>query len=198
MKEMLRLLLEHNPRHYVRIKLLGNEYKVCARCLGTYTGGVISFIIFFLLCFSGFNTSFFHIFVLSWVLALFCFFDWVTVKAHLRSGSNVMRIISGLCLGTAISMWFWLLPASWLYRITSLGLIMTVFSLIVFAVNYKEFKDGKFDKYYDFFVSPKRTYACDLGCCTTTCCLFPQYVCYAALICCCCCCPIALYLILRR
>lgn len=196
---LLHLLLEHNPRHYTPVRIFGEKYNICSRCLGIYSGGIVSFIIFVLLGFYGYSFDFSLIFLLSWVLASICIFDWAGAKTSLWSGDNRVRIISGVCLAVAVNMWAFLLPVSMFDRFWSLFVIGTTFGILVMFVNYRELKKGLFDEYQNFFLKYNRIYCCDLGCCTTICCVLPQYLIYVSIILCCCVCPILLIcLIFKR
>lgn len=198
MKQILKMLIEHNPRHYTKLNLFGEQYKVCSRCLGMWTAGIISFFIFAFVYLSGFTFEFYHVSSIAFGLAFICFFDWISAKTSLRTGdNNISRIITGGFLGVAISMWIWLLPVPWLFRILSLALISLCFSIIVFLVNYHEMKQGLFDCYEEYFHNYKRMYEC--GCCGASCCALPTYCCYGAIIICCCICPaLVCYLLVKK
>jgi hypothetical protein len=199
-KQMFRLCVEHNPRHYTPIKIFDETYNVCSRCLGMWTVGLISFFSFALLYFYGFVFDFYQIFFISIGLGFICFIDWISAKTPFRNGNNNnTRIVSGAFLGIAVSMWFWLLPVDWFTRIATLVLIQIFFTAIVVTVHLKEFKKGLFDIYDDFFLKYKKTHmCCDLGCCGTTCCMLPQYCCYGAIVCCCCICPIVICAVYKK
>jgi len=191
------MLLEHNPRHYTPVKLFGETYNICSRCLGTYSMGIISFIVFAIIHFYGFTFSFYQIALPALGMGFICFIDWISSKTSFWQGDNKVRILTGGFLGVAISMWFWLLPVDLFTRIWTLIVIEAVFSSIVFFVNYHEIKKGLFDMYSDYFNNRYgNQYMCE--CCGTVCCLGPKLCCYASLILCCCICPIVLCLLLRK
>jgi len=195
LNQYIRLLLEHNPRHYTNIRGIN----VCSRCLGSWTAGLISFIIFGIIYYLGYVFDFWQIFLISMTLGLLCFFNWIAGKTQTIKVGNSSRIISGIFLGTAVSMWFWLLPISWFDRILSLLVIETVFTVIVAVVNYHEFKQGMFNIYESWYQQRyKLIGCCDLGCCGTACCLGPKICCILSMVLCCCCCPILLCFIFKK
>ena len=195
LNQYLRLLLEHNPRHYTNIR----GYKVCSRCLGSWIAGLVSFVIFGIIFYLGFVFGFWQVALISLTLGFLCFFNWVSCKTKILSMGNTSRIISGVFLGTGISLWFWLLPVDWFTRIWTLLLIETVFTIIVVIVNYHEFKHGLFDMYQDWYNKRyNKMFCCDLGCCSTVCCMGPKICCILSFVLCCCCCPILLFLLLKK
>jgi uncharacterized membrane protein len=202
MKHIIKMMVEHNPRHYTPIRILGEKYNVCSRCLGTWTAGIISFFVFAGVYFSGHVFEFYQIALLALGLAFICFIDWVSAKTSLRTGSNnTTRIVTGGCLGVGINLWFWLLPVPWVYRILSLMLLSLFFSVVIFIVNYHELKQGLFDCYNDFFNSRKRIYDCSCagGCCGASCCALPEICCYGLILGCCCICPALIcYLLIKK
>jgi len=198
--DIIEAILEHNPRHFIRMNLFGKEYKVCSRCLGTWTLGILSFITFGIMYYLGFRYSFYPIFLLSLVLALVCFADWISAKTPLWNGNNYVRVMTGAMLGISISLWFWFLPLPWIPRILSLLVIEAVFSMIVFLVKYREMKNGLYEIYEEYYIKKfgNKIYCCDCGCCSTACCAGPQLCCIIGLICCCCVCPIMIYMLMKK
>jgi len=195
LNQYLRFILEHNPRHFTNIK----GVNVCSRCLGSWTAGLVSFIIFGLIYYLGYVFEFWQIFLISISLGMLCFFNWIAGKTKVLSVGNTSRIISGIFLGTGISLWFWLLPVDWFTRILLLFVIEMIFTSIVAIVNYHEFKQGLFDSYNSWYQNRyKLIGVCDLGCCGTVCCLGPKICCILSMVLCCCCCPILLCLVLKK
>ena len=188
-------LLEHNPRHFTEVKILGEQYQFCSRCLGMYSVGVISFILLGI-AHLYISLDFWEVIIVSWLLASVCIADWILTKTRYWKGNNKSRIISGASLGIATSFYFWLLPIDWLPKIASLLLFETVFGILIFLVNYREMKLGLFeisDKFQNKLAN--KIFCCDCGCCSTVCCL-GKMMCWIALIGCCCCCPILIILLL--
>ena len=68
-RQIIKETIEHNPNHYITIKLLGKEIRPCARCFGQWLG-----IVFSLIFTSPFWLGFLHannftaVFVISWIL----------------------------------------------------------------------------------------------------------------------------------
>ena len=196
-------LLEHNPRHYTQIK----NYKLCSRCLGMYTAGVISFIIFAILSLY-IHLGFWEVFITSWILASFCIIDWSFSKikillgktsiTHVTTG-NKNRLITGALLGVGISFYFWVLPSSWLFRLLSLWLYGLIFFIVTFMVNYHEMKNGLLELSEEFFKKSENQVfeCCCLSCCGATCCM-GKICCMIGAILCCCCCPILILLLLFK
>ena len=100
--------LEHNE-HYTTIHLFGKPINTCSRCLGMYSGMLITLPIVILLSFIG-TYDFWHIFGFAWFLALFPIADWATVKAGLWKGNSNVRIATGFMLGAAGFIYLFLLP----------------------------------------------------------------------------------------
>lgn len=192
------LIFEHNPRHHIPIKIFGKKYDICARCLGTYTIGLSSFIIFGLLHIYGLSLSIYQVSLLSMGLAFICFIDWISAKTHIWDGNNKTRIVTGAFLGTAISLYFWFMPIPWIPRILSLLTIEILFGGIIVAVNYREYKKGLYDQYIEFYQRRyNKIFCCNLGCLGTCCTGIPTML-LVFLVGCCCICPIILIIGFRR
>ena len=163
-------ILDHG-HHHVFI----GKHRFCARCLGTYGIGAVSFIIALWLYMIGLQYSFWSIFILSWVLAGICLFDWLSIKLKLREGSNGIRFISGACLGIAYSMYIWLLPIPWFTKLVSLAIINSSFAVIVYYVRCKEHNVSLLEParlMEELLFEHKRTYCCEpCSCCgSASCC----------------------------
>jgi len=194
---MAKMVIEHNPRHYTTINILGEKFNACSRCLGSWSAGLISFFVFGLIHYLGFSFEFWHIFSICWIFASFTIIDWTSAKLNIWVGNGKVRIVTGMFLGISVSMWFWLLPIPLFQRLLSLVLIEAVFGFIVFVVNYHEMRSGMFDVYNDFYEQRYSKIMC-LGCCDTVCCMGPKICCYASLALCCCCCPLLICLIMKK
>jgi len=196
--DLISLILEHNPRHYIPIKLFNKKYNICARCLGIYTSGIISFIFFGLLHLSGFSLSFYQVSLLSMGLAFICLIDWISAKTYIWDGNNHIRLLTGCFLGTAVSLYFWFMPIPWIPRIISLLTIEIICGTLIIAVNYKEYKKGLYDRYMEFYQKRyNKIFCCDLGCLGTCCAGIPTIL-LIFLVGCCCICPIILIVGFKR
>jgi len=181
--------LEHNPNHYIRVHLFGREYRFCSRCLGMYSVGSISSVVFALLYFYGVSLPFWFVFSTSWILALFCFVDWGSVKLGWRTGSNRMRVITGGLLGVGLSFYFWLLPVSWTVRLVTLILYQVVFGAIVYVVHCRE---RGFSVFEPFKTTPDKLWCINCsGCCP--CCCNAQSCATPCMVLCCCCLPLMMF-----
>lgn len=188
-------LLEHHPEHHIKLKIMGETFKPCSRCLGQYIIGIPFYMIFAVLYLTGYTLSFTTVFTLSWVLAGLTLLDWGSVEIlHIRQGNNTTRLITGGTLGIGISMYFWMLPTSWMFKLGTLTIYFLTISLITFATNCKkqginplaEINKG-IDNIWSLLAHPKRFWVactccpcCSTGCCcgTTSCC--PMVLCLFA------------------
>jgi len=205
--------LEHNPEHYIKLKMFGETLKPCARCFGQYVIGVPFYFLFAFLYFAGYTFDFTLIFSLSWILALSTIMDWASVEIfHLRKGHNTSRLITGGMLGIGISMYFWLLPTTWFMRISTLLVYAFLFTLLTFSVRCKKHNINPLDEIrnmkrniwdtkdsiWDLLTNPSKIYCCNCcgpGCCCCPCgagssgCMAP--LCLVSCLCCpCLCCPL--------
>lgn len=136
--------LEHNKQHYTTIHLFGKTINACSRCLGMYSGMLITVPMVILLSFIG-TYNFWHIFGLSWLLASFSIVDWATVKAGLRKGNNNVRMATGFMLGSAGLIYLFLLPINVVspvgfgFKYLTLCMYGFAFSMIHYGVKCREF-----------------------------------------------------------
>jgi len=134
--------LEHNE-HYTTVHLSGRSINACSRCLGMYSGMLISLPIVILLSFIG-TYNFWHIFGLAWLLASFSIIDWSIVKAGLWKGNNNVRIVTGFMLGAAGFIYLFLLPItvispiSFGFKYATLCIYGFVFSMAHYGVKCRE------------------------------------------------------------
>lgn len=130
MKKLINIvvkLLEHNPEHGTKINVLGKEINFCSRCLGMYTSAFICYFLFaYIYLYTNISFSFWFVFFMSAILGSVTLVDWVSVSFFNRKGDNKIRIIAGVLLGVAGTFYFWLLPESWLFKISTL-----IFYLII-------------------------------------------------------------------
>lgn len=130
-KELILEYIEHNPRHYFKVKIKGEEIRPCARCTGIWLGWLVGFIIvspFWLNLV--FIDNFILIFVIAWLLALPNIIDWSTVKIGLRQGNNKIRGVAGFLYGLGVMVYIFILPANILLKIGSYGLYEAFFYII--------------------------------------------------------------------
>jgi len=136
---------EHNEEHYVTLNLAGENVYACSRCLGAYLSALVCWFAFGAMYFLGiFPLSFIEVFVISMVLGSLTLGDYITVDIlHRRKGNNKVRFVAGLFLGVAAMLYFWLLPADWLFKIGTL-IIYNLLAMCValLAVRMRQ-SDGK-------------------------------------------------------
>lgn len=123
--------IEHNKRHHIKINLFGKTIYPCARCFGLWTGiamGLIFLSPFWLGVFTAKN--FYLIFTISWIFATPSIFDWSTVKLGIRKGNDNTRFIVGILYGIGVIIYFFVLPASIIFKIGTYFLYGTVFHTI--------------------------------------------------------------------
>jgi uncharacterized membrane protein len=114
-------ILEHNPEHFIVINIFGEKIKACSRCLGAYVSGFICYFIFGLMYLYGYSLPFYPVFIASFLLGSVTLVDFATVDVfHIRKGNNRIRLFAGILLGIGAMLYFWLLPASWFFRILTL------------------------------------------------------------------------------
>ena len=137
--------IAHNPEHYVSIKLWGEEIKACSRCLGVYVSCLIFFPIFgYIYVFTDITIPFWYVIIASFTLASFTIVDWTSVHIfHYREGTERVRVATGFCLGLSGSLYFWLLPESWWFRI---GTLITYNLLAILLAYFGMRKEEKHDK----------------------------------------------------
>jgi len=132
--------IQHNPRHYIKLKILGREIRPCARCFGLYIGLIIGFLLsspFWLGVF--YTNNFFLIFALAWLFAAPTIIDWVTVKLGLRKGKNNIRVVTGFLYGIGIIIYLFVLPASIIFKILTYALYELIFNLIRWKYRIKHY-----------------------------------------------------------
>jgi len=131
-------VLEHNKEHSFKLRIFGEDVAVCARCLGTYTAGLIFFPLFGYLYIQGLVLPFYPVFITSIVLGSFTLIDYVSIDAfHKRKGDNRVRVVAGFLLGFAAMLYFWLLPVAWYVRIATLLIYNMLAILIAYMVERK-------------------------------------------------------------
>lgn len=134
MLKLIKVLLEHNPKHFTKINIMDTEIKACSRCLGAYTSLLIFTPIFAYMYYREISLSFWFVFITSIALGSVTFIDWFTVSTEIRKGNNNFRIFAGFLLGISASFYLWLLPESWWFRLTTIllyGLIAIIIAVIV-------------------------------------------------------------------
>jgi uncharacterized membrane protein len=128
-------IAEHNREHYVTINLFGENVYACSRCLGAYATGLICYFLFGFLYLLNISLPFYPVFITSFALGSVTLIDFATVDIfHVRKGNNRIRFFAGYLLGIAAMLYFWLLPASWYFRIGTL-LIYNLLAILVAFVS---------------------------------------------------------------
>jgi len=129
--KILLMFIQHNKRHYIAISFFGKEIHPCARCFGYWLGLIVGFLLAipFLLGFI-IATDLLLVFIIAWIFAIPSIIDWSTVKLGLREGNNNLRVIVGYLHGIAVIIYFFILPASILFKILTYGLYGSIFFLI--------------------------------------------------------------------
>ena len=133
--------IQHNPRHYIKIKFKGTIIRPCARCFGLWLGLIvglilsISFILKVIII-----SNFLLVFSISWVFVIPAIIDWSTVKLKLRRGNNKIRLTTGFLQGIGIITYFLILPASILFKIVTYGLYEGIFYLIRWKYHIKHYQ----------------------------------------------------------
>jgi uncharacterized membrane protein len=126
--------IEHNSNHYVRFNIHGKTLHPCARCFGYWIGIFSGFFFlspFWLGIFQAKN--FLLAFLVSWIFALPSIIDWSTVKLGIRKGNNNLRAMVGFLHGVGVIIYFFVMPAGILFKITTYSL----YSIVFFAIRQK-------------------------------------------------------------
>jgi len=89
-------LLAHS--HWVTLKILGYDFRVCSRCSG-YTLGLMAPLLVYRILMSEpvFRDVFWYL--VCFFMALPLTFDWLTQSWRLRSSNNLLRFLTGFLLG---------------------------------------------------------------------------------------------------
>jgi uncharacterized membrane protein len=136
--------IQHNPQHYIKIKIFGKEIHPCARCFGLWTGLIVGFIISSPFWLGIFKTeNFLLIFTLAWLFAIPSIVDWSTVKLGLRKGKNSIRVFTGFLQGMGVVIYFFILPAGIIFKILTYTLYELVFNLIRWRYRIKHYHLNK-------------------------------------------------------
>jgi len=123
--------IEHHRSHYLKLKVFGNTIYPCARCFGYWTGVFVGFFLFSPFWLGFFKTNnFILIFTIAWLLAAPSMTDWGTVKLGLRKGNNKVRAFVGFFHGIGVIVYFLVMPASILFKISTYALYGFIFFLI--------------------------------------------------------------------
>lgn len=89
-------LLAHN--HWVTLKILGYDFRVCSRCSG-YTLGLMAPLLVYRIMGSGPVLSGTLWYLACFFMALPLMFDWLSQSWRLRSSNNSLRFLTGFLLG---------------------------------------------------------------------------------------------------
>jgi len=147
--------------HYITI----GSHRFCARCLGMYSAGIVSFIVFAYLYSLGVSFHFNFVFTMCWLLAGFCIVDWLLSKTSLWGGNNLVRVLTGSSLGVAYTLYFWFLPLDWPTRLLSLGFIHLSMKLVILMVTLRQEKKSLSTLLDDMWNhTSSRTYCCSCAC----------------------------------
>ena len=70
-KKIILEFIEHNPRHFLKIKIFKKTIHPCARCFGIWIGLITGFILFSPFWIGIFQIkNFFLIFTIAWIFAI--------------------------------------------------------------------------------------------------------------------------------
>lgn len=129
--EIIRETIEHNPNHYIKIKIFGKELRPCARCFGQWMGVLVSLIVTspFWLGFI-YVDEFLLIFVISWLFVVPAIVDWSTTKLGFRKGNNNIRFLTGFLFGAGIVIYLFVLPANIIFKIVTYAIYEIIFHTI--------------------------------------------------------------------
>jgi len=123
--------IEHNPDHSLKINLFGKSFNPCARCFGTWVGFISGLLLFFPFLFGLYYIdNFALVFSISWLFVIPSIADWTSVKLELREGDNNVRFIVGVLHGIGVILYFFVLPASILFKIITYAFYCFVFAEI--------------------------------------------------------------------
>jgi len=174
-KSKITQAIEHNPDHYIELNMNGKVIKPCARCFGKVIGMLFALPIALLFFLGFFHISFLLSFAVSWILAVPAITDWATIKIGIRRGNNKIRVLTGLFLGAGIVTYFLVMPATFLFKISTFLLYSSVFFIIRTHVNYgwknfMKFIKEEINKNMDMLNKPN-FYSCgvETGCCCSLC-----------------------------
>ncbi len=136
-------IVQHNGEHFMKLRVFGENVYACSRCLGAYLSGLICWFLFGFLYFMGVSLPFSFVFITSFLLGSVTLVDYATVDIfHLRKGNNRMRFISGVLLGVAAMLYFWLLPTDWWFRMGTL-LFYNILAILVAYTSVRTRSNGK-------------------------------------------------------
>ena len=104
LKEIDFPIFSHQPKEEkykcLRPTIFGYQVLICSRCFGLYAGFLASLIIILLTkiqLFSGLEL------LLLFILSAIGFANWINTKIYFNKSSNLMRVLSGFCLGVAMA-----------------------------------------------------------------------------------------------
>jgi uncharacterized membrane protein len=103
-------LLEHSDDHTTKIKLCGESFNACTRCLGAYISCFIFTLIFIPIYLTGYEPPFLPTLLFCYLLACFTIYDWVSIHAFNKKPNYKTIFISGFLLGLSAMLYLWLLP----------------------------------------------------------------------------------------
>lgn len=140
-KELLLFFIQHNPRHYIKLNILRKTITPCARCFGLWTGIFVGFILLVPFLLGVFNIqNFVLIFIIAWLFVIPTIVDWGTTKLGLRKGTNSIRIATGFLHGIGLIIYFFILPANILFKISTYLLYDAIFYLIRWRYNLQHYR----------------------------------------------------------
>ena len=131
LKQILVDFIQHNPRHYVTLKIFGRQIHPCARCLGLWFGLLVGFILSSIFWLGIYQIkNFILVFLIAWAFALPAIFDWISIKSNLRKGNNKTRLLTGFLLGIGIVIYFFVLPADIIFKVVTYSIYEIIFYII--------------------------------------------------------------------
>ena len=137
--------IQHNKRHFIELNFFGKVICPCARCFGYWLGAIVGFLVslpFWLGFLQAHN--FLLIFTIAWLFVVPSIIDWSTVKLGFRKGNNTIRVIVGYLHGISVIIYFFILPASLIFKISTYTLYGSIFFIIrrYFQIKHYHFYDN--------------------------------------------------------
>lgn len=128
------LLSHHLPKEYNRciiLKFHNKKIRICSRCSGWY----ISFLLFWVLFFSGLNFFLNYKIIILYLFPIPAIIDWSLHRFKIYQGINLLRIITGFLIGLTFALlWYSFIinPLDVNFWIVSIS--YTIIAMIIFKI----------------------------------------------------------------